>query len=168
MGAVRWSFQTVRHDLWDYDLASAPILLDRRIPKKGASEMLGDHVDYVNSVVYGQRWSALILVRVERQMSRRAEGGEGALYVGGLEQPMGDAICEIVRCAECREAPCALRIVIAASSDAEIAADLPATDGQIVRWQVRCGLAMIEKLEEVYGQVRMAFVDGRVLSTIGP
>ncbi len=27
-GAVRWSFQTVHHDLWDYDVASQPTLVD--------------------------------------------------------------------------------------------------------------------------------------------
>jgi len=27
-GAVRWSFQTTHHDLWDYDVASPPTLLD--------------------------------------------------------------------------------------------------------------------------------------------
>jgi quinoprotein glucose dehydrogenase len=27
-GAVRWSFQTVHHDLWDYDVASQPVLAD--------------------------------------------------------------------------------------------------------------------------------------------
>lgn len=27
-GAVRWSFQTVRHDIWDYDLATPPIAVD--------------------------------------------------------------------------------------------------------------------------------------------
>jgi len=27
-GAVRWSFQTVHHDLWDYDVPSAPVLAD--------------------------------------------------------------------------------------------------------------------------------------------
>ena len=27
-GTVRWSFQTVHHDLWDYDVASQPTLLD--------------------------------------------------------------------------------------------------------------------------------------------
>ncbi len=27
-GAVRWSFQTAHHDLWDYDVASQPVLVD--------------------------------------------------------------------------------------------------------------------------------------------
>ncbi|MBK8994090.1 MAG: membrane-bound PQQ-dependent dehydrogenase, glucose/quinate/shikimate family [Gammaproteobacteria bacterium] len=27
-GKVRWSFQTVHHDLWDYDVASQPVLVD--------------------------------------------------------------------------------------------------------------------------------------------
>ncbi|TGD71307.1 membrane-bound PQQ-dependent dehydrogenase, glucose/quinate/shikimate family [Mangrovimicrobium sediminis] len=27
-GAVRWSFQTVHHDLWDYDVASQPVAVD--------------------------------------------------------------------------------------------------------------------------------------------
>jgi quinoprotein glucose dehydrogenase len=27
-GAVRWTFQAVHHDLWDYDLASQPVLVD--------------------------------------------------------------------------------------------------------------------------------------------
>ena len=27
-GAVRWSFQTVHHDLWDWDVPSQPVLID--------------------------------------------------------------------------------------------------------------------------------------------
>ena len=30
-GAVRWAFQTVHHDLWDYDVASQPVLVDLTI-----------------------------------------------------------------------------------------------------------------------------------------
>ncbi|WP_286995927.1 membrane-bound PQQ-dependent dehydrogenase, glucose/quinate/shikimate family [Haliea sp.] len=30
-GTVRWSFQTVHHDLWDYDVASQPVLVDLAI-----------------------------------------------------------------------------------------------------------------------------------------
>jgi quinoprotein glucose dehydrogenase len=32
-GKVRWSFQTVHHDLWDYDVASQPTLLDYETSK---------------------------------------------------------------------------------------------------------------------------------------
>jgi quinoprotein glucose dehydrogenase len=31
-GAVRWTFQTTHHDVWDYDLASQPTLIDIRTP----------------------------------------------------------------------------------------------------------------------------------------
>jgi hypothetical protein len=31
-GAVRWSFQAVHHDLWDYDLAAQPVLVDFPTP----------------------------------------------------------------------------------------------------------------------------------------
>ncbi len=30
-GLVRWAFQTVHHDLWDYDVASQPVLVDLQI-----------------------------------------------------------------------------------------------------------------------------------------
>ncbi|MCB1844013.1 MAG: PQQ-binding-like beta-propeller repeat protein, partial [Halioglobus sp.] len=30
-GSVRWAFQTVHHDLWDYDVASQPVLVDLSI-----------------------------------------------------------------------------------------------------------------------------------------
>jgi len=33
-GEVRWSFQTVHHDLWDYDVASQPSLVDLKIDGK--------------------------------------------------------------------------------------------------------------------------------------
>lgn len=33
-GAVRWSFQTVHHDIWDYDIPAQPVLAD--FPKDGA------------------------------------------------------------------------------------------------------------------------------------
>jgi len=32
-GTVRWSFQTVHHDLWDYDVAPQPVVVD--IPRQG-------------------------------------------------------------------------------------------------------------------------------------
>ncbi len=32
-GALRWAFQTVHHDLWDYDVGSQPVLVD--LPVKG-------------------------------------------------------------------------------------------------------------------------------------
>ena len=32
-GALAWSFQTVHHDLWDYDLAAQPVLVD--VPRDG-------------------------------------------------------------------------------------------------------------------------------------
>lgn len=32
-GAVRWHFQTVHHDLWDYDVAAQPVLYEHRGPK---------------------------------------------------------------------------------------------------------------------------------------
>jgi quinoprotein glucose dehydrogenase len=31
-GEVRWSFQTVHHDIWDYDVASQPVLVDLALP----------------------------------------------------------------------------------------------------------------------------------------
>ena len=34
-GKLRWSFQTVHHDLWDYDVASQPVLID--MPLNGQS-----------------------------------------------------------------------------------------------------------------------------------
>ncbi|WP_150293174.1 membrane-bound PQQ-dependent dehydrogenase, glucose/quinate/shikimate family [Sphingobium estronivorans] len=32
-GKARWSFQTVHHDLWDYDVGSQPVLIDMPTPK---------------------------------------------------------------------------------------------------------------------------------------
>lgn len=34
-GKVRWSFQTVHHDIWDYDIGSQPVLVD--LPVNGAT-----------------------------------------------------------------------------------------------------------------------------------
>jgi quinoprotein glucose dehydrogenase len=33
-GAVRWHFQTVHHDLWDYDVAAQPVLYDYTAPNR--------------------------------------------------------------------------------------------------------------------------------------
>jgi quinoprotein glucose dehydrogenase len=33
-GAIRWSFQTAHHDLWDYDIAAQPTLIDLQIDGK--------------------------------------------------------------------------------------------------------------------------------------
>jgi len=32
-GNVRWSFQTVHHDIWDYDIAAQPVLVDWQTPR---------------------------------------------------------------------------------------------------------------------------------------
>ena len=34
-GKVHWSFQTVHHDLWDYDVASQPVLVDLPLDEAG-------------------------------------------------------------------------------------------------------------------------------------
>ncbi len=36
-GSVRWSFQTVHHDLWDYDVPSQPVLID--LPGEGGEKI---------------------------------------------------------------------------------------------------------------------------------
>src|SRR3546814_9610857 len=42
-GAVRWHFQTVHHDLWDYDLAAQPVtyLHEGKIPAVIVANQLG-------------------------------------------------------------------------------------------------------------------------------
>jgi quinoprotein glucose dehydrogenase len=45
-GTVRWAFQVVHHDLWDYDVASAPMLVDvprggKRIPAVAVTTKVG-------------------------------------------------------------------------------------------------------------------------------
>ncbi|MCC2978034.1 membrane-bound PQQ-dependent dehydrogenase, glucose/quinate/shikimate family [Sphingomonas sp. PL-96] len=39
-GAVRWSFQTTHHDLWDYDVSSQPTLVDLPAPDGGVQHAL--------------------------------------------------------------------------------------------------------------------------------
>ena len=36
-GAVRWSFQTTHHDIWDYDVPSQPVLID--LPGKNGEKI---------------------------------------------------------------------------------------------------------------------------------
>ena len=47
-GAVRWVFQTVHHDLWDYDVPSQPSLIDLEIDGRtaiGHAEALWELLD---------------------------------------------------------------------------------------------------------------------------
>ena len=39
-GKVRWNFQTVHHDLWDYDVASQPVLIDLPIGGKNVPALI--------------------------------------------------------------------------------------------------------------------------------
>ena len=44
-GKLKWYFQTVHHDLWDYDNPPAPVLLDITVSGKKDSGDCGDRQD---------------------------------------------------------------------------------------------------------------------------
>ena len=49
-GAVRWSFQTAHHDLWDWDIASQPVLID--LPSDAGEKILAILVPTKRSEVF--------------------------------------------------------------------------------------------------------------------
>lgn len=74
-GNVRWSFQTVHHDVWDYDIASQPTLLDFPMPGGPVPAMLAPTKRGVIFVLDRRTGRPLTGV-VERPVPQRPVKGE--------------------------------------------------------------------------------------------
>lgn len=74
-GKVRWSFQTVHHDLWDYDLASQPVAVDLSVPE-GVTQALLVPTKLGQIFVLDRRNGTPIDPVVERPVPQDAVPGE--------------------------------------------------------------------------------------------
>lgn len=75
-GALRWSFQTVHHDLWDYDVAAQPLLADVQIggrPRKALVQLTKRGETFVLDRITGQ---PIVPVHERRMSSAGAVPGE--------------------------------------------------------------------------------------------
>ena len=50
-GALRWSFQTTHHDIWDYDVPSQPVLVDSHATRHGDDDARARRADKARRVV---------------------------------------------------------------------------------------------------------------------
>lgn len=74
-GRPRWSFQTVHHDLWDYDLPSQPVLHDIPFPK-GTRTALIQPTKRGDIFVLDRRTGEPIVPVVERAVPQRPARGD--------------------------------------------------------------------------------------------
>lgn len=77
-GKVRWSFQTVHHDLWDYDVASQPTLYDVPDGKGGRVPAIIQPTKRGEIFVLDRRTGAPLAEVTERSVPRNAAPGDRA------------------------------------------------------------------------------------------
>ncbi len=76
-GAVRWFFQTVHHDIWDYDIASQPVLTDFPVDGKQVPALIS--ISKTGDVfVLDRRTGEPLSQVVERKVPGAAGPGENA------------------------------------------------------------------------------------------
>ncbi len=79
-GNVKWHFQTVRHDLWDYDVPSQPILTDVPDGKGGSVPAVIVNTKRAQSFVLDRRTGEPIKAVEERPAPKPVEEVEGERY----------------------------------------------------------------------------------------
>lgn len=71
-GARRWHFQTVHHDLWDYDIGSQPVLFDMPMPNGTTVPALAQPTKQGDIYILDRRTGAPLTEVVERPVPRGA------------------------------------------------------------------------------------------------
>lgn len=74
-GRPRWSFQTVHHDLWDYDLAAQPVLADVNTPE-GIKPALIQATKRGDIYILDRRTGTPLIPVAEREVPQGAVPGE--------------------------------------------------------------------------------------------
>src|SRR3546814_12806558 len=91
-GALRWSFQTAHHDVWDYDVASQPTLVDLPDETGGITRALIQATKRGELFLLDRTTGAPLSAVVEKQIGR-AECRERMSQYG--ENPVVDVSIKI-------------------------------------------------------------------------
>ena len=75
-GKRRWHFQTVHHDLWDYDIGSQPVVFDLPMPDGSATPALAVPTKQGEIFILDRRTGAPLTEVTERPVLRGAVPGE--------------------------------------------------------------------------------------------
>jgi quinoprotein glucose dehydrogenase/quinate dehydrogenase (quinone) len=75
-GVRRWSFQTVHHDLWDYDIGSQPVLFDMPMPDGTAVPALAQPTKQGDIYILDRRTGKPLTEVVERAVPQGSVPGE--------------------------------------------------------------------------------------------
>ena len=77
-GRLRWSFQTVHHDLWDMDIPAQPALVDLDLPNQGRVPALIQSTKTGNIFVLDRRTGKPLFPVTERPVPGNAAAGDRA------------------------------------------------------------------------------------------
>ena len=77
-GQLRWSFQTVHHDLWDMDIPAQPALVDLDLPNQGRVPALIQSTKTGNIFVLDRRTGKPLFPVTERPVPGNAAAGDRA------------------------------------------------------------------------------------------
>lgn len=75
-GKRRWSFQTVHHDLWDYDIGSQPVLFEMPVPGGGTVPALAQPTKHGDIYILDRRTGRSLTGIVERPVTPGKIPGE--------------------------------------------------------------------------------------------
>jgi quinoprotein glucose dehydrogenase len=75
-GVRRWSFQTVHHDVWDYDVGSQPVLFDMPMPDGSSVPALAQPTKQGELYILNRRTGTPITAVVERPAPQGSVPGE--------------------------------------------------------------------------------------------
>jgi quinoprotein glucose dehydrogenase/quinate dehydrogenase (quinone) len=95
-GQRRWHFQTVRHDLWDYDIGSQPVLFDMPMPDGSRVPALAQPTKQGDIYILDRRTGVPLTEVTERKVQRGAIPGETYAatqpFSTGFPSPLGDKV----------------------------------------------------------------------------
>ena len=75
-GDVRWSFQTVHHDIWDYDIGAQPVLLDFPLEDGSLAPALITATKWGDVFVLDRRTGEPLTAVVEKPVPQNPVEGE--------------------------------------------------------------------------------------------
>lgn len=75
-GKRRWHFQTVHHDIWDYDLGSQPVLFDMPMPGGGTAPALAQPTKQGDIYILDRRTGKPLTQVIERKVPKGKIPGE--------------------------------------------------------------------------------------------
>ena len=95
-GRRRWHFQTVHHDLWDYDIGSQPVLFDMPMPGGGTVAALAQPTKQGDIYILDRRTGKPLTRVIERAVPRGDIPGEAYAPTqpvsAGFPSPLGSEV----------------------------------------------------------------------------